>query len=407
MSYFGAFSSLDGDGSNFNVWELVMFVLIGAAGGVIGAGFNQANKLLSIWRSQWYKGGNSRGSTFQSQKKSKLLPTHWSSRRVIETMVVTLLMSSLSFFLPWAYSDCRPIPHQLNFTDQEKALVEDLVKFQCDEGEYNELASLFFTEGDVAIRHLFHFREMGNGTVRVFRQNSPPDDAVGSLACSLEALACLRPISFLSDGHFLTGSHCKLHPNTEDDLESATFTVDSLLIFFFAYTLMGVITYGIAVPSGLFLPSLLSGAAFGRLVGQYTPYLSASLSLWLIVLAPSSFVSSGPLLRSSCLPDKRAAHRLKSSVKSRFLCVWWFDWQLKVHLLTQSSSFPTHPRPHAIVTISGHMLHRADSFSGTFADAGTYSLIGAVAALGGMARMTMHGARFPTGFYIPLGCPLF
>lgn len=31
------------------------------------------------------------------------------------------------------------------------------------------------------------------------------------------------------------------------------------------------------------------------------------------------------------------------------------------------------------------LLHRADSFSGTFADAGTYSLIGAVAVLGGMA----------------------
>eukprot|EP00729_Bicosta_minor_P000989 gene989-5630_t len=129
---------------------------------------------------------------------------------------------------------------------QEAKLIESLVRFQCAEGEYNELASLFFTEQDVAIRHLFHFRELGDGV-----------------------------------------------------LEDATFSVGSLLVFFFAYTLMAVVTYGLAVPSGLFVPSLLSGAAFGRLVG--------------------------------------------------------------------------------------HLLHRADSFSGTFADAGTYSLIGAVAVLGGMA----------------------
>ena len=31
---------------------------------------------------------------------------------------------------------------------------------------------------------------------------------------------------------------------------------------------MATITYGIAVPSGLFVPSLLSGAAFGRLFGH-------------------------------------------------------------------------------------------------------------------------------------------
>jgi len=61
--------------------------------------------------------------------------------------------------------------------------------------------------------------------------------------------------------------------------------------------------YGIAVPSGLFVPSLLSGAAFGRLFG--------------------------------------------------------------------------------------HILHRLDHAEGTFADSGTYALIGAAAVLGGMARMTI------------------
>ncbi|CAN0090876.1 unnamed protein product, partial [Ectocarpus fasciculatus] len=85
--------------------------------------------------------------------------------------------------------------------------------------------------------------------------------------------------------------------------EISTFSSGALFVFFVPYTIMGCLTYGIAVPSGLFVPSLLSGAAFGRLCG--------------------------------------------------------------------------------------HLLHKLDDASGTFADSGTYALIGAAACLGGMARMTI------------------
>lgn len=78
---------------------------------------------------------------------------------------------------------------------------------------YNEVASLFLTDSDTAIRQLFHFRE------------------------------------------------------TDSDL-MPTFSSAALFLFWVFYTTMACLAYGIAIPMGLFAPSLLSGAAFGRLIGH-------------------------------------------------------------------------------------------------------------------------------------------
>ena len=43
----------------------------------------------------------------------------------------------------------------------------------------------------------------------------------------------------------------------------------------------------------------------------------------------------------------------------------------------------------AMGRLISHVLHRADGWSGTFADSGTYSLIGAAAVLGGVARFAL------------------
>lgn len=49
---------------------------------------------------------------------------------------------------------------------------------------------------------------------------------------------------------------------------SGTFSPLTLSLFFLLYFLLACWTYGLAVPSGLFVPSLLCGAAFGRLVAN-------------------------------------------------------------------------------------------------------------------------------------------
>lgn len=49
---------------------------------------------------------------------------------------------------------------------------------------------------------------------------------------------------------------------------AGTFSPITLALFFILYFLLACWTYGISVPSGLFVPSLLCGAAFGRLVAN-------------------------------------------------------------------------------------------------------------------------------------------
>ena len=75
------------------------------------------------------------------------------------------------------------------------------------------MASLYLTPADVAIRQLYHFRETG-------------------------------------------------------ETDSSTFSSAALFLFFVPYITLAAVVFGTAVPAGLFVPSLLAGAAFGRLFGH-------------------------------------------------------------------------------------------------------------------------------------------
>jgi chloride channel 7 len=50
--------------------------------------------------------------------------------------------------------------------------------------------------------------------------------------------------------------------------------VFSLTIFFLFFYALSILTYGVAVPSGLFVPCILCGASYGRLVGMFMTELS-------------------------------------------------------------------------------------------------------------------------------------
>ena len=46
------------------------------------------------------------------------------------------------------------------------------------------------------------------------------------------------------------------------------FSLTSLAIFFICFYFLACWTYGTSVPSGLFVPCLLCGAAYGRFIGE-------------------------------------------------------------------------------------------------------------------------------------------
>jgi chloride channel 7 len=150
--------------------------------------------------------------------------THWriknvnycKKRRFCEVVLISMLVSTIQFALSLLWVKCTPLPEDPE--PHEIALLEDLAAFRCDPGaEYNELASLMFVEPGIAIRQLFH-------------------------------------------------------------LKKHAFSDAALTLFFIPYIVMAVVVYGIAIPSGLFVPSLLSGAALGRLTGNLLHKINPSLA---------------------------------------------------------------------------------------------------------------------------------
>lgn len=133
--------------------------------------------------------------------------------KLILASAVSIITSCCYFGLPWL-AKCIPCPEGLDETCPTIGRSGNFKKFQCPPGHYNDLASLFFNTSDDAIKNLFS-----------------------------------------------SGTKTEFH-------------ISSILMFFCAVYVFAIFSYGIAVPSGLFIPVILTGATYGRffgiLLGSYT-----------------------------------------------------------------------------------------------------------------------------------------
>ncbi|XP_068700527.1 H(+)/Cl(-) exchange transporter 6-like isoform X2 [Montipora foliosa] len=164
----------------WNIQDLLIFIGMGFVGGLLGAWFNQLNKHLTVHR----------------LLNINLRPKYV---RILEVLLVACITTSVAFFSPIYLAYCKTLPVGSRNTSDTK-------DYFCQKGEYNDMATLFFTSQESAIRQLFHL-----------------------------------------DGEF---------------------SLTSLGIFFICFYFLACWTYGASVPSGLFVPCLLCGAAYGRFVGE-------------------------------------------------------------------------------------------------------------------------------------------
>ncbi|CAN6584649.1 unnamed protein product [Malus baccata var. baccata] len=128
------------------------------------------------------------------------------SSKILLVVAISFLTSCCSYGLPWL-SHCIPCPRHLEDKCPTIGRSGNYKNFQCPPNHYNGLASLFFNTNDNAIRNL---------------------------------------LSSSSDGEF---------------------RLSTLIVFFVTVYCLGIVTYGIAVPSGLFIPVILAGSSYGRVVG--------------------------------------------------------------------------------------------------------------------------------------------
>ncbi|TVU36319.1 hypothetical protein EJB05_18250 [Eragrostis curvula] len=193
----------------YTATDLAAVILLGILGGLLGALFNYlVDRILRV-----YGLLNEKGARY----------------KIVLTVAISVITSCCSFGLPWLET-CVPCPAELADTCPSIGRSGNYKKFQCPDGQYNAMASLFLNTNDDAIRNLF---------------------------------------SAGTDGEF---------------------GVSTLLTFFTAVYSLGLLTYGVAVPSGLFIPVILSGASFGRLVGTLLGSHSALDTGLFALLGAASFL---------------------------------------------------------------------------------------------------------------------
>jgi chloride channel 6 len=210
---FGAFSFE----SSFVIWEIPLMVLpLGIAGGIIGALFNHLSWCLAQWR-------------------QVNVPARNRGRRALEVLAVVFVTATLTYSMPLMAKTCQArVPN-----------------YQCDNHQnkyYCGTSSLQDVSNDLDV----------NPVGQNCDYNCTDASYYVSLQCGEENFNAMATLTFESNDNVIKAM---FH-------DKASIAPGILLLYFIVAFVLAVWTYGMAVPSGLFVPCILMGGAVGRMWGE-------------------------------------------------------------------------------------------------------------------------------------------
>lgn len=223
----------------YRLFEIPIFALIAVFGGLLGALFNFLNIYVNRWRKEFFK----KGTMFDSDFKVKLA-------KCAEAMFVAWFTATMFYWIPYAMRhSCK---EESEATDACGAIFDQTYVIVCmcslahslthpplnvryenylceNKTEYNSMATLMLQPQEEVIEALFH--------------------------------------DYTPAGEF-------------------AFRPGDLVVYCILYFFISAYTFGVSVPAGLFVPCILCGSSFGRLVGEAVRTFSLSLCLSVSIYYP-------------------------------------------------------------------------------------------------------------------------
>lgn len=217
------------------VWEIPVFAFIGVLGGILGVIFVKLNLQVMNLR-------------------ARFIPGSHKHKRMFEVVFLALFTSSIFFVVTYG-SSCRRVPDYIekltnNFSGNDRTMGLSDIDFQSlvdeaqqeadkypqlfcnNDNEYSEYGQLFFSPLNSALKTILHLGE--NHPRLAYYAGYIDSDSVHDFFLRYDNL----------------------------------FTYKVLVAFFFVLFVLMTITYGVGAPQGLFVPSLATGAALGRITGM-------------------------------------------------------------------------------------------------------------------------------------------